>query len=287
MKKKILKVFCMLMLMVGIGMVSENCIEAKTLKENKTYKINLDGKNAKEKIRVKKKLAKDGHYTIFSLYINGKKVAKQEGYTLYCYTLDINKKEKGKDLVFYASTESMCLSDNAGIFSYRGGKLKRLMKLHHSFEEMSLYRIDKVTTNGKGMVTVVADSPCQINIGSFYALIRFRLKSGKLVKVTNGKFDLNKYSQRYEYVLNETAKVYQSANSTSEEVTVLKKNTKLNILKVSYKKVKKSDGSIGVSDAYAYIKVADGTTGWILLRAIDYDNWEESQQQFKIFPAWG
>ncbi len=287
MKKSIWKILCVLTLMVVIGMASETCTEAKTLKENKTYKINLDGKKGKETIRVKTKLAKDEHYTVFSLYINGKKVAKQEGLSLHCYTLDINKKTKGKDLVFYASTESMCLSNKAGIFSYRNGKLKRLMNLNHRFAEMYLYRIDKVTTNGKGIVTVVADSPCRVNIGSYYSLIRFQLKAGKLVKITNGTFDLNKYSQKYEYVLNESAKVYQSADSTDTEIAKLKKNTKLNILRISYKTMKNSDGSIDVSDSYAYVKVADGTKGWIALRKLDYENWEESQQQFKTFPAWG
>ncbi len=286
--KKMMKVLGFVAIVAAVGVLgTTNSVQAKQLKENKVYKINLDGKKGKEKVQIKTKQDKKREdFVIYSMYINGKKVAKQKGFELRCKTMDIDKKSKGTALVFYAQTDSHCLSNKAGIFSYKDGKLKRLINFNKSFGEMSIYRLDKISTNGKGFVTIEADTPCRVNIGSFFAKIIFQLKSGKLVKVTNGSFVLNKFSRKYQYVLKENVKVYDNEECTGEEQLIFKKNMKIQILKVSYKTTT-VDGRKEVSAANAYVKASNGSYGWINIRQVEYDDLDVEHQQFKEYPMWG
>ncbi|MCR5703479.1 MAG: hypothetical protein K6G85_02555 [Eubacterium sp.] len=271
MKKNILKGIGVFAVVAFVGIASVQTTEAKTLKENKTYKINLDQKKGKEKIQIKSRKAKTGDYRVFTLYINGKKAAKQTGNDIKCRVVDIDKKVKGKDIIFYATTESQCLAHNAGIYSYKKGKCKRILNMNNQY-----FRIDKIYCNGRGRVIVEADTPVDIGICCYYGNIAYKMQSGKLVRKTYGDFLFSKTTQNMKYELNEKTKLYSDPDKTKESKVTLKKNTEIQLVRAKYN----TEGC-----GYLYVIAKDGTSGWMAIRPMSYE--EIDHNQFKSYPTWG
>ncbi|MCR5736990.1 MAG: hypothetical protein K6G64_05000 [Eubacterium sp.] len=292
--KTIMKTIGVVAIVAAVGFIgTTNSVEAKTLKINKKYSINLDGKKGKETIEIKSKKIKNSVYDKFTLYIDGKKVLKVKGYDACCKVLDINKKKAGKEIAFYGRGNSCTFTNKAGIFTYKKGKLNKVLDLGGDDKEMSFGRVwagsaDYITTDGKGTLTIGYDSPSGIGMASYIADVKFEYKKGKLVRKTKNEVVFNKKSREYQYELNEDATVYQKPSQTSGVKATLKKNTKLSILKVRYDVIKDKVTVYNHYEAcyniYAFVKAADGTEGWIALKK--YPGVNDKNNQFKAYQEW-
>jgi len=85
-----LGVFC------GVMLLNPQTAQAKTLKESKSYKIDLDGNGTKETVKcVGKEMGEYNGYAV-SIYVNGKKavsVSDDNALSAELSLLDINKSD--------------------------------------------------------------------------------------------------------------------------------------------------------------------------------------------------
>jgi hypothetical protein len=110
----------------------------KVIKVNKTYKINIAGSKAKEKVRVeRKKVSADKFYGYvdkyafvykYTLRINGKKVATKRSAIggdarWRFYYADLNTKDKFKEILIQRQPQDVS-TPSTYIYRYKGKKLK-------------------------------------------------------------------------------------------------------------------------------------------------------------------
>jgi hypothetical protein len=235
---------------------------------------------------------KNSNFDKFILYINGKKVSQKVGYEVFCNVIDINKKKAGKELVFFGIGNSSVIDKKAGIYTYKKGKLNRILKLYNYDKEMKFFRIypsynKNISTDGKGKVTITYDTPSEVGIGCYITKVQFVYKKGKLVRTTKNEVEFIESSKTYQYELNEDVTVYQNPSQTSGVKAVLKKDSKLRILKVRYDvikdKITDDNRDNACYNVYAYVKADNGTTGWIAIKEYDY---KSKQNQFKVYAEW-
>jgi len=272
-----LLVICLLATLVTFEMPAITAQAAKAtstiIKAGKTYKIDLDGDKKKEKIYVKESKGDYDNETNFTLYINDKKVKSAiSGYKLHCKVIDIDTSKKGKELIYFIeSPASDCLYDGGGIYKYKDGKLKTLL----SFDNGKYYYIWRIikgcSTNGKGKLCVVADTPLEINAGSYHAKLTYIYKDNKLEPKKTLEF-YGELSRGFTCELAKKVKLYKKPSKKSTVIKKLVVGTKLNILKVKFTKIKSETDEYGYTHqraigVYAYIKTTSDKKGWIYLPA--------------------
>lgn len=117
-----LGVFC------GVMLLNPQTAQAKTLKESKSYKIDLDGNGTKETVKcVGKEMGEYNGYAV-SIYVNGKKavsVSDDHALSAEISLLDINKSDSSQELYIHFQSESNGFEKGCG-YRYKGGALKKL-----------------------------------------------------------------------------------------------------------------------------------------------------------------
>ena len=87
------------------------------LKENKTYRYDLNGDKKKETVKVKCTVSGYSDATI-QVYVNGKKLLsrKRDALGAEFYLLDLDKKDKYKEILVHAESDSETTAD---FFAFR------------------------------------------------------------------------------------------------------------------------------------------------------------------------
>lgn len=273
-------VFLFFGILVGV-MVSERKSEAasvKSLKENKEYKFNLDGKGKKEKLSYS--MTQKG---IYKIHVNGKTVKRiklgSDFYSPNMQIFDINKKDKKLDIWVYAYSDSWDIRYSA-LYEYSNKKVKKIWDLTDGNDYDSMYWKGCgfiASANGKGQFTVVMDRAvqCDILIGNHFDKIVFQLKKGKVTQVSNKTYyfyeTYGSNSNKNKSLITAGKTTFYAGHSKSSKKFTLKKGEKCYPKKMYIEDNKR---------VWVLFKTKNGKKGWLCTDDFSFERQPFSDMQF-------
>ncbi len=262
-------VVVIIFLLFLIGGVSTKADAAKimNLKENRSYKVNLDLKGKKEILSYS--MNKKG---IIKIKVNGKRKTKirldEYYYSPQMQVLDIDKKDKTRNLwvYAYADSEDICYS---ALYEYRHGQIIRIWNLKNDVKCLGYrQRCGKlISTNGRGDFTVAMDRALEdvcILIGNHWDEVKFQLENGKVKQVSKRTF------QFYETYVQNAAKKNGGLLTAGRTEFYFKPNqqAKTFTVKKGMKCYPKKAYVQSDSRLFVLFKLEDGRKGWLC--TVDY-----------------
>lgn len=240
----------------------------KTLREGKTYSLNLNGGSAKEKVRWTNSGTEASN--TFNLYVNGRKVYSKHypfGWVREVSCVDINTSDKYKEIAVYVCEENICYVD---FFALRYINKNTVKKYSYSGEK--LLRIWDVSPKvSKNKLFINADTPYHCDaFGLYKVLLPLKISGSKLKRVKENSYELdsswvNSYGNTGWtsdfFTLAGTMKLYSKSSKKASYKTVYY-GTRFKPLKIVPKNISSKSG-YKYADLFVKVKTADGKTGWL------------------------
>lgn len=256
------------------------------LKENKTYRYDLNGDKKKEKIKVICQRINDTDATI-QVYINGKKFFSRNRYAFGAefYLVDLNTKDKYKELLVHALSDSDTIGDFFAL-RYKGKNKKSIFegtankgaKLKSNTGQLDLYRFTLLSNTGKNKLYISADTPySNFYFGSYYIKVPVAIKNGKLIAQKQSAYQVLAYTKTFVYQLKRSMPLYETASTGSNYVTCYS-GSKFKVLELKPAEKNKDTGAL-----YVKIKTLSGKKGWLYFPAYSGYNYD----YLEVKPGWG
>lgn len=255
-------ILCALLLCSGFHVCSVVEVKADSagitgfLKNNKTYKYDLNGDKKKEKIKLR--VTKRNYYINASFYINGKKVwtmSEKEQWEYVGYK--IIKLSNGKRFIyFFAEGPNPGISSHR-ILQYKKGRMKTVANITDLFKKyqgasmISWYPASEngITVSGKE-IKVYFDS-MNFTTSTMTYVVSYKYKNGTLVRSHNyGKF--SKGSSSKVFTVAKSFNTYRKVGSSSRAFRT-KTGERVTIDRYYLKK----------GNLYIRIRRSNGQKGWI------------------------
>ena len=259
--------------------------KAKYLKEDKVYKLDLNGDGKKDKVKYKATENYDKGYSRVKVFVNGKKFyqKKLDGFSANVVVCDLYAKQKGMNLFVYATADSDCFT-TGWFLKCNSKKAKVISKFKNGlYDKLELYRFGGKfqQTKEDGCFNLYADTPFYITaFGCGIYKVPCRLSQGK-VKLIDAK--TYKCTFKYTYKLKRAMTLYKKADTSSTSFTAAAgtKLTQLAIMPVTY-----NNAEDHYNVGFVKVKLANGTVGWY------YASEEDNKACFELpyfleIPAWG
>lgn len=242
----------------GVMLLNPQAAQAKTLKESKSYKIDLDGNGTKERVKcVGKETGEYNGYAV-SIYVNGKKalsLSDDNAISAEISLLDINKNDSSQELYIHFQSESAGFEKGCG-YRYKGGALKKLFTF--SGKDAGTGRLS-VMENQPGDGKVYFSSEFYDSwLQQGYVKTSYKISSGKLKAEKKSVLNTTGSWRKQKYRATMPLKVYDSTDAKSEKFTV-KKGDIFYVYKLKFK----TPGKLSAGITYLYVRTADGKEGWI------------------------
>lgn len=242
----------------GVMLLNPQAAQAKTLKESKSYKIDLDGNGTKERVKcVGKETGEYNGYAV-SIYVNGKKalsLSDDNAISAEISLLDINKNDSSQELYIHFQSESAGFEKGCG-YRYKGGALKKLFTF--SGKDAGTGRLSVMEKQpGDGKVYFSSEF-YDFWLQQGYVKTSYKISSGKLKAEKKSVLNTTGSWRKQKYRATMSLKAYDSTGAKSEKFTV-KKGDIFYVYKLKFK----TPGKLSAGITYLYVRTADGKEGWI------------------------
>lgn len=288
MKRKVsllLAVSLMCALVFPVPMVQAANSKIVYLKENRTYRYDLNGDKKKEKIKVKCTVSGYSNATI-QLYVNGKRIfsRKRDSLGAKFYLVDLNKKDKYKELLVHGLSDSGTTGDFFAV-RYKGNNKKSVLegatqngrKLRSNSKQLNLYRFTLYSNTGQNKLYIKADTPySNFYFGSYYVKVPVVIKNGKLTAQKSSSYRALGQTRSYLYRLKRSMALYEKASTSSSSV-ICYSGSSFHALEL--KPAQNSD----TGGLYVKVKMSSGKTGWLYFPS--YSSYDIGY--LENVPAWG
>lgn len=229
--------------------------DAKELEANRTYSIDLDGDGKKENVMWKStNINFDMRNDQVKIFVNGKKKRVVSGYYHGRVTLeDINKRDRYKELIvhFYGDNDRV---ENAYAFRYEK------TGFHQIFSTGFNFYIGHQKGDGKVYCT---QEYYDSNLQQGGIIVKYKIKSDKLVPLKNKTISLESYSAKRKYTASKNLSVQKSIKNSRTKFKIKKGEvfyiTKFR-LNVNLNEVFDGDGK---KFSFFYVKTKSGKKGWV------------------------
>ena len=256
------------------------------LKENKTYRYDLNGDKKKESIKVVCKVSGYSDAEI-QLYINGKKFysRKRDALDAQFYLADLNTKDKYKELLVHAISDSGTTGDFFAV-RYKGNNKKSILEgavkngrsLKSNTRQLGIYRFIFLSNTGQNKLFISADNPySNPYFGCYYIKVPIALKNGKLIAQKLPSYKTLGYTKKFTYELKRGMTLYEKP-STAGSGAYCYSGSKFKALELKPASTGQDDGAL-----YVKVKMSSGKTGWLYFPA--YSSYNSGY--LKEVPAWG
>lgn len=221
----------------------------RVLKENQTYKYDLNGDSKKESVQIKAgKWDGDRYYEAY-IYVNGKKkMTVKDKYGFYQISADLITMSKKKVFIHINTMGDNNDGENL-IFRYTNGKLKKCIDLN----TLGRYAfVDKIT--GKRIKVICRYTGAAIGCFSYECNLVYKggklTPEKKLCKLVN--YSATESSKKPYLTAKSKIQLYKSHN-TKQKSFILKKGQKVKIVNYYFSGKKQM----------FQVKTSSGKTGWI------------------------
>lgn len=256
------------------------------LKENKTYRYDLNGDKKKETVKVKCTVSGYSDATI-QVYVNGKKLLsrKRDALGAEFYLLDLDKKDKYKEILVHAESDSETTADFFA-FRYRGKNKKSILegtkehgrKLRCNSGQLDLYRFTVSSNTGQNKFYISADTPySNFYFGSYYIKVPVTMKNNKLTAQKLPSYKTLGSTKKYVYRLKYSMRLYEKASISSDSM-ICYGGTSFHALELKPVEQNKDTGAL-----YVKVKTSSGKTGWLYFPAFSQYN----TGYLENVPGWG
>ncbi|MSS62419.1 hypothetical protein [Velocimicrobium porci] len=246
-----------------MGIKSELSLAASkihNLKENKTYKIDLDQDGQKEAVSYKLETNKNDIST-YKIIINGKIKTTVKGlydaYDPHMQITDIDTKDGVMDIWVYSmgSSEDVIFS---ALYQYKEGKMKKVYSL--GYKELGEHFhltsgiLNKADGNGKFYIMVDRAFFVDCLIGNHFDIIPYQLKNGKVSRVKTNTYSIHKiYNRDNQLTVAKKVTFYKEPDKSKGTAFTLKKGEKVRPVSIYYSKEK----------VFVKFKSTNGKIGWL------------------------
>ncbi len=285
--KKSAVFFLITILTFIFGLTSVQAAGVTKLKAGITYTLDLNG-GTKERVNVKMTSGTyaNGRYVgaVWHMYVNEREVARYSFSKTFeedieVYYVDLNKKDKYKEVFVMSTGVNSCLADARAVRYYSDKKVKVLPLINYS------KRMRLLSCNGKKKMSFWADTPFyNYKFGCYYCKVTGKVKGDKIIIQKQKTYKLETPNggllyQGNRYELNQSMKLYRSA-SNKKAYRLLKPGTRFVAQKIKPARSKVENG-IRHWDVYVKIKTTKGKKGWLF-----FSN-SAVGQYLKYTPGWG
>lgn len=277
-------------LIMLFGLSSIKAANVTELKSNTTYELDLNGKGQSVRIEMADPIYDRHSEASWHMYVNGEQVASYNfgshsgDEDIDIYYLDVNNKDKYKEIFVMSREVNMCLVD-ARIIRYRSEKNVDVMSLNKGVVK-DAKRMSIISCDGNNNIMFWADTPfTNLGFGCYYCKVTGKvtskgitIKKQKTYKLELPNRGLSSRGNLYE--LKRSMKLYKSSSGRGVKMT-LKPGTKFIAKQIKPSSFKRTSWGYNIWKVYVEVKMTSGKKGWLSFSNSEYGYY------LVYTPGWG